>query len=80
MLYTLVEADERAAPESIRALNLFPAYTVTVRQLDTKSYGVMVFKECPSHPFSSLMGEGSSSLKDQSHCWNLMKNLKGNPV
>ena len=35
MLYMLVWANERAAPESIRALNLFPAFIVTVGQSDT---------------------------------------------
>ena len=35
MLYTLVWANERAAPESIRALNHFPACTITVWQCDT---------------------------------------------
>ena len=40
MLYTHEWANERAAPESIRALNLFPTCTVTVGQSDT-SPGVM---------------------------------------
>ena len=35
MLYTLVWADERPAPESIRTSNLFPVSTVTVGQSDT---------------------------------------------
>ena len=35
MLYTPIQANERAAPESIRALNLFSACTVTVGQYDT---------------------------------------------
>ena len=34
MLYTLVQAIVRAAPESVRVLNLFPACTVTVGQSD----------------------------------------------
>ena len=32
MLYILVKANERTAPESVRVLNLFPACTVTVGQ------------------------------------------------
>ena len=59
----LVQANERAAPESIRALNLFPAYTVT---------GVSLI-------FITTERDSSGSLKDQCHCLNLMKNLKGNP-
>ena len=35
MLYTLVWTSKRAAPESIRALNLLPACTVNVGQSDT---------------------------------------------
>ena len=35
MLYTLLQDKERAAPESITALNLFPACTVNVGQSDT---------------------------------------------
>ena len=35
MLYMLVWANERAAPESVRTLSLFPACTVTVGQSDT---------------------------------------------
>ena len=34
MFYMLVWANEKAAPESIRALHLFPVYTVTVWQSD----------------------------------------------
>ena len=35
LLYMMIHANKRAAPESIMALNLFPACTVTVRQSDT---------------------------------------------
>ena len=35
MLYMLVQTSKRAAPESIRALNLLPACTVTVGHSDT---------------------------------------------
>ena len=38
-----------------------------------------LFEDCPLHSSSSLLGEDSSSLKDQSHCLNLKKKLKGNP-
>ena len=34
--YTLVEANEIAAPESFRALNLFAVCTVTVGQSETR--------------------------------------------
>ena len=34
MLYTLVQTSKRAAPESVRALNLLPACTVTIWQSD----------------------------------------------
>ena len=37
------------------------------------------FEECPPHSSSSLLEEGPSSLKDQSHCQNLMRSLKENP-
>ena len=37
------------------------------------------FEECPPRSPLSLLGEGSSSLTDQSHCLNLRKNVKGNP-
>ena len=36
MLYILVWANERDAPEQIRALNLFPACSVTVGQSGTR--------------------------------------------
>ena len=39
----------------------------------------MVLEDFPPHSSSSLLGEGSGSLKDQSHCLNLRKNLKGSP-
>ena len=67
---------KKAAPESIRALNLLPAYTVTVGQSDTNPT-VYWFKEFPSHLSLSLLG-GRSSLKDQNHCQNLMRSLKEN--
>ena len=76
MLHMLVWTIERAAPESIRALNLLPACTVTVGQSDT-SHMVKWFEKCPPYSSSSLLGEGPSSLKDRSHCQNLMKSLKG---
>ena len=34
MLYMLLQNSKRAAPESIRALNLLPAYIVTVGKSD----------------------------------------------
>ena len=74
----LVWANERAAPESVRALNLFPACAMIVRQSNTNAM-VQWFEECHPHLSSSLVGEGYSSLKDQSHSQNLMKNMKGNP-
>ena len=74
----LVQTIERAAPESIRALNLLPVCSVTVGQSDTSPM-VQWFEECPPHSSSSLLGEGPSSLRDQSHYQNLMKGLKENP-
>ena len=79
MLYMLVGANERPAPESIRALNLFPACTITVGQSDTSPMVLWLFEECPPHSSSSLLGDVSSSLNYQSHCLTLMKNLKRNP-
>ena len=43
MLYTVVSANERVAPESIRALNLFHACTVTLGQSDTSPMVLSVF-------------------------------------
>ena len=79
MLYMLVWANKRAATESIRALNLFLACTITVGQSDTSPMVQWLFEECPLHSSSSLLEEGSTSLKDQSCCLYLKKNLKGNP-
>ena len=78
ILYMLVWANKRAAPESIRALKHFPACTLTMGQSSTSPMESW-FEKCSLHSLSSLLGEGSNSLKDQSHCLNLMKNLKGNP-
>ena len=44
MLYMLVWANERAALESARALNLFPACTVTVEQSATSPMVSWVFE------------------------------------
>ena len=68
-----------AVPELIRALNLFPACTVTVGESETRPIVQWVLEDCPSHSSSSLLGEGSSSFMNQSHCFNLRKNLMGNP-
>ena len=79
MLYMLVWANEKATPESIRPLNLFPACTVAVGQSDTCPMVQRVFEDCPLLSSSSLLAEGSSTLKNQSHCLSLRKNLKRNP-
>ena len=67
MLYTLVHINEIVAPEPIRALNLFPPCTVTMGQSKTSPISNWLVDECPSCLFesSSLLKEGSSSLKDQ---------------
>ena len=78
MLYMLVQTSKSAAAESIRALNLLPACTVTIGQSDTSS--MVWFEKCTPCSSLSLLGEGSSGLNDQSHCQNWMKNLKGNPT
>ena len=46
MLYMLVWTRKKAAPESIRALNLLPRCTVTVGQSDTSPMALW-FEECP---------------------------------
>ena len=74
----LVYTSKGAASESVRALNLLPAYAVTIGQSDTNPM-VYWFEECPPHSSSSLLGEGPSSLKDQSYCQNLISSLKENP-
>ena len=75
MLCLLVCTSERDVPESIRALNLLPAYTVAVGKSDTSPM-MSWFEECPPYSSSSLLGESPCNLKDQSHCLNLMKSLK----
>ena len=66
MLCTLVWANERTAPESIRALHLFPVGAITVGQSETSPTVKWLLEDFPSCSSSSLLGEGSSSLKDQS--------------
>ena len=67
--------NEIVASESIKALNLFPAWTITVGQSKT---GPIVNCWVDDHlPYLfeslSLPEEGSSSIKDQSHCLILRK-------
>ena len=83
MLFTLVYISEVATSESVRALKHFPAWTVTVGQYETSpivnccgfGYG------CPPLSFksSSLLEEGSSSLKHPKHHLILRKSATVNP-
>ena len=72
-------ANEIAAPELIKTLNLFPACTVTVGQSEIRPIVYWVFVGCPPHSFSSLLGKVPSSLEVQTCCLNLRKNLTGSP-
>ena len=69
MLYLLVYINEIVAPWSIRALKYFPAWTVTVEQAETSSVVNWCAGGFPPYLFesSSLLEEGSSSLKHLSH-------------
>ena len=66
-----------AAPELIKALNHFLAWTLTVRQSKISSIVNWNVDDCPFYSFesSSLLEESSSSLKDDSHHLILRKNL-----
>ena len=75
MLYTLLHIREIVAPESIRALKHFPAWTVTVGQSETSP----IVNSCGCSPYSlkssSLLEEGSSSLKHPNPHPSLGKSL-----
>ena len=81
ILYTLIHIKEIAAPESFRALNLFPAWTVTMGQSETRNIVNWLVDDCPPHSFesSSLLEEGFSSSKDQSNYLILRKRPIANP-
>ena len=77
MLYTLLRISEIAVPESIRALNCFPAWTVTVGQSETSPIVNCCGFGCPPHSFesSSLLEKGSRSLKHPNPHHSLRKSL-----
>ena len=73
--------NEIAALESVKALKLFPAWTATVGQCETSPIVNWLVDDCPPHSLesSSLLEEGSSSLKDQSQFLFLRKSLIVSP-
>ena len=73
--------NEKVTPESIKALNLFPAWTVTMGQSQTSRIVNWWVDDHPPHLFESLslLKEGCSSLKDQSHCLIPRKSLIVSP-
>ena len=80
-MYTLLHINEIVVPESIMALNYFPAWAVTVGQFKMSPIINLWVDDCPASLFvsSSLLEEGSSSLKDQSHHLILRKSLAVSP-
>ena len=79
MLYTPGIDQWEICSRANQSLKSFPCMHHYCGTVWYKSCSVMDVWRMPSHSSSLLLGEGSSSLKDQSHCLNLMKNLKGNP-
>ena len=81
ILYKLVCISEIVAPDLIRALNLFPTWTVPFGQSETSSVVNQLVDDCPLHLSESLslLEEGSSTLKDHIHCMILRKSPIVNP-
>ena len=80
-LYTVMHINEIVALELFKALNHFLTWIVTVGQSKTSPMLNWWVDNHPPHSFEyfSLLEEGPSSLKDQSHCLILKKSSPASP-